>query len=294
MTNLSTHETQRLAALAQYDVLDTLREEAFDEIAALVAAVCEAPIAVVNLIAEGRQFFKAEVGLGVRETPLDTSFCAHAILEKDFLLVPDATRDPRFACNPLVTGEPHLRFYAGALLKSGDGLPIGTLCVLDYRPRTLTAVQEQAIRVMARQVMGQLEQRLASRHVAASEARRRAIVDSAQDFAIIATDLDGRIVEWSYGAERVLGWPDSEALGESTCLFFTDEDRAAGVPAREMQCALEEGRAIDERWHVRKGGGRFWASGEMSPLRDMAERHIGFVKILRDRTEEHLAGAALR
>ncbi|PWQ83112.1 histidine kinase, partial [Stenotrophomonas maltophilia] len=77
---------------------------------------------------------KAEVGLGVRETPLDTSFCAHALLEQDFLLVPDATADPRFACNPLVTGEPHIRFYAGALLKTDDGLPIGTLCVLDYQP----------------------------------------------------------------------------------------------------------------------------------------------------------------
>jgi PAS domain S-box-containing protein len=294
MTNLSADENRRLAALAQYDVLDTPREEAFDEIAELVAAICEAPIAVVNLIADGRQFFKAEVGLGVRETPLDTSFCAHAILKEDFLVVPDATLDGRFACNPLVAGDPHLRFYAGALLKSSDGLPIGTLCVLDYRPRTLTAVQERAIRVMARQVMGQLEQRLASRRGAASEARQRAIVDSAQDFAIVATDLDGKIVEWSYGAERVLGWSDSEALGDHASLFFTEEDRAGGIPEREMHCAMEEGRAVDERWHVRKGGERFWASGELSPLRDMAERHIGFVKILRDRTEEHLAGAALR
>ena len=293
MTNLPEREKRRLAALAQYEIWDTPREEAFDEIAQLVAAICEAPVAVVNLIGEGRQFFKAEVGLGVRETPLDTSFCAHAILENDFLLVPDATKDPRFACNPLVTGEPNLRFYAGALLKSTDGLPIGTLCVLDYRPRNLTDVQERAIRVLARQVMMQLEQRLATRRVVASEARQRAIVDSARDFAIVATDLDGSIVEWSYGAERVLGWPESEAIGESTSVFFTDEDRAAGVPAREMKSAGEEGRAVDERWHVRKGGERFWASGELSPLRNPSGRHVGYVKILRDRTEEHLAADAL-
>ena len=141
MTDLSGREGQRLAALAQYKIVDTPPEEAFDEIAELAAAICEAPMAIVNLIADGRQFFKAEVGLGVREMPLDTSFCAQAILEEDFLLVPDAAADPRFACNPLVTGAPHLRFYAGAILKSPEGLPIGTLSVLDVRPRTLTGVQ---------------------------------------------------------------------------------------------------------------------------------------------------------
>ena len=128
-------EERRLAALASYDVLDTPREREFDEIARLASDICETPIAVVNLIGASRQFFKAEVGLGVRETPFESSFCARAILEEDFLLVPDATKDKRFDCNPLVTGEPHLRFYAGALLKTSDGLPIGTVCVLGYEPK---------------------------------------------------------------------------------------------------------------------------------------------------------------
>lgn len=294
MTDLPEREQQRLAALAQFDVMDTPREAAFDEIAALVAAICEAPIAIVNLIGDGRQFFKAEVGLGVRESPLDTSFCAKAILEEEFMLIPDASADPRFADSPLVTGAPHLRFYAGALLKTSEGYPIGSLCVLDRRPRTLTEVQLQAIRVLARQVMMQLEQRLATKQVAAAEARQRAIVDSAQDFAIIATDLDGMIVEWSYGAERVLGWSEQEAMGRSCSLIFTDEDRQAGVPAAEMTVARETGRAADDRWHVRKGGERFWASGDLSPLLNQADQHIGYVKILRDRTQEHLAGAELR
>ncbi|MEG8055473.1 PAS domain S-box protein [Sphingomonas sp. 22L2VL55-3] len=241
MTDLSAYETQRLAALAHYDVMDTPREAAFDEVVELVAAICEAPIAIVNLIEDGRQFFKAEVGLGVRETPLDTSFCGQAILQEDFLLVPDATGDPRFNCNPSVTGEPHLRFYAGAVLKSPDGFPIGTLCVLDHRPRDLTDVQKRTIRIMAKQVMVQLEQRLTTGRLAASEARQRAIVDSAEDFAIVACDLEGRIVEWSYGAERVLGWSEKEAIGESVFLFFTDEDRVNGVPAQEMKTAREGG-----------------------------------------------------
>jgi two-component sensor histidine kinase len=154
-------ETERLQALASYDMLDTPRERDFDEIAELAARICETPIAVVNLIAEHRQFFKAEVGLGVRETPLDSSFCAKAILEDDFLLVPDATKDPRFNCNPLVTGEPGLRFYAGALLKTRDGHAIGTVCVLDYQPRDLTALQQETLQVLARQVMRQLELRKA-------------------------------------------------------------------------------------------------------------------------------------
>ena len=293
MNDPSSAEEQRQAALARYEILDTPKEKAFDEIAELVAAVCEAPIAVVNLISDKRQFFKAEVGLGVRETPLETSFCAHAILEEDFLLVPDATKDTRFNCNPLVTGEANLRFYAGALLKSSDGFPIGTLCVLDTRPRDLTEVQKRTIRVLAKQVMVQLELRVAAKRTAASEARQRAIMDSAQDFAIIASDLAGTILEWSQGAEQVLGWSEAEAVGRNGSFIFTEEDRAAGAPDQEMKTARDQGRAADERWHLRKSGERFWASGEMSPLKDPDGRHVGYVKILRDRTEQHLAGKEL-
>jgi two-component sensor histidine kinase len=157
--NEENREAARLDALAEYDVLDTPKERDFDEVAELASEICGTPIAVVNLIAEGRQFFKAEVGLGVRETPLDSSFCTRAILEENFLVVPDAAKDPRFNCNPLVVGDPGLRFYAGALLKSRDGYPIGTLCVLDYKPRELTSLQEKTLRILARQVMRQLELR---------------------------------------------------------------------------------------------------------------------------------------
>ncbi|PVE57746.1 PAS domain S-box protein [Arthrobacter sp. TPD3018] len=274
--------------------MDTPRESAFDELAELVAAICEAPIGVVNLIGECRQFFKAEVGLGVRETPLDTSFCAHALLEQDFLLVPDATADPRFACNPLVTGEPHIRFYAGALLKADDGLPIGTLCVLDYQPRQLSDVQIRSIRVLARQVMAQLEQRLAARQVAASEARQRAIMDSAQDFAIVTTDLDGHIVEWTSGAMNVLGWSRDEVIGKSASILFTDVDINAGRLALDLAQAHEEGRASVEHWMVRKDGRPILAVDVTSPLMDQHGQHVGYVKVLRDRTEAHAADEALR
>jgi GAF domain-containing protein len=134
-------------------MLDTPREKEFDDIAALASALCETPIAVVNLVGDCRQFFKAEVGLGVRETPFESSFCAKALLQRDFLVVPDATADARFACNPLVTGAPHIRFYAGVLLKKDDGFPIGTVCILDFKPRDLTSVQNEALRVLARHAM---------------------------------------------------------------------------------------------------------------------------------------------
>lgn len=172
-------ENRRLAALDRYDMLDTPRERDFDDIAALASAICETPIAVVNLVGDTRQFFKAEVGLGVRETPIGSSFCAKAILEEDFLSVPDATQDHRFDCNPLVVGDPHLRFYAGALMKDPDGLPIGTVCVLDFKPRHLTPLQEQALRVLARQAMAQLELRRVLREQQATIVEQRQVGERA-------------------------------------------------------------------------------------------------------------------
>ena len=156
---LHVDEPARLAALRRYNILDTPREREFDDIVRVVSAICDTPISVINLIDEGRQWFKAEVGLGVRETPLPASICAHAILQRDLLVVPDTTDDRRFADNPLVTGDPHLRFYAGALLETSEGLPLGTICVLDYRPRTLDDNQKALLKLMASQIMKLLEAR---------------------------------------------------------------------------------------------------------------------------------------
>jgi GAF domain-containing protein len=120
-------ESDRLAALRSYRVLDTPPEPAFDDLVQLAAHACQAPIALISLIDERRQWFKAEVGLGVRETSLDRSICLSAMLQPGLTIVPDLTEDPRFARNPLVTGEPHLRFYAGAVLRTPDGMPLGAL-----------------------------------------------------------------------------------------------------------------------------------------------------------------------
>ena len=161
VADLHPNETQRLLALRSYGILDTAIEPSFDDITRIASYVCQTPVALISLVDEGRQWFKSTQGFDRRETPLNQSICAHALLEHSFLEVEDTTKDPRFDCNPLVTGNPHVRFYAGALLRTPDGLPLGTVCVLDDKPRVLTPEQRDVLSALARQVMSQMEFRRA-------------------------------------------------------------------------------------------------------------------------------------
>jgi GAF domain-containing protein len=163
---MPSNEKRRLHVLWQYEVLDTVPEEVFDNLTELAARICEAPIALISLVDEDRQWFKAKVGTDVNETSRDISFCSHAITQLDLFIVPDATRDNRFANNPLVTSEPKIRFYAGAPLVTPDGYALGTLCVLDKVPRQLRPDQKQALLILARHVVSQLELRRRSRELA--------------------------------------------------------------------------------------------------------------------------------
>ena len=158
---LPANETERLRALRDYDILDTLPEQEYQDIAQMAALICGTPIALVSLVDEDRQWFKAKVGLDAGETSREVSFCSHALLQPDQLfIVPDATRDARFAGNPLVTGLPKAHFYAGAPLTTDEGHVLGTLCVVDRRPRELSADQQEALYALSRQVMTQLQMRL--------------------------------------------------------------------------------------------------------------------------------------
>jgi GAF domain-containing protein len=152
-------EARRLKVLWQYEVLDTVPEDIFDDLAELAGYICEAPIALISLVDESRQWFKARIGLDTRETSRDISFCAHAILQPGLFIVPDATKDERFRDNPLVIGPSRIRFYAGAPLVTPDGYALGTLCVLDKVPRELKPDQLKALRVLAHLAVGQLELR---------------------------------------------------------------------------------------------------------------------------------------
>ncbi|MDB5689035.1 MAG: domain S-box protein, partial [Sphingomonas bacterium] len=275
--------------LHHYDILDTPDEAAFADITGIAAHICGASMAAISLVDRDRQWFKSRLGIDVPETPRDWAFCDHAIRQRDVFEVTDATLDARFADNPLVTGSLGLRFYAGAPLETPDGLPLGTLCVLDSTPHHLNDQQREALRALARQVMAQLELRRALAARRRDEARNRQILASATDYAIISMDLAGRVTSWNEGACRILGWSEAEMCGQPCDVFFTPEDQGRGQPRREMSEALSLGRAADERWHLRKSGERFWGNGETMPLRDDVGAPVGFIKILRDRTPERLS-----
>lgn len=458
------HDPDRLAALDAAHILDTAPEQGFDDIVRLAARLCATPAALVSLVAGDRQWFKARLDFPHCQTDLNSSVCAYALGEPGVLVIPDLAADARTLRNPLVTGEPFIRFYAGAPLRMPGGAVLGSLCVIDRKPRPqgLTPEQIDDLEALARQVVSQIELRrtltaqtgllaeqaaglrerdalagvqaaigaargdpdtildalvagamqalpaaeaavlelidgdaLEYRAVAgtlaphrglrvplrgslagacaltgtsahvndilqddraslgvatklglrsallvpvardgqvlgilklqssrigafgtrdlqvvtlfageasagltavrASEVqqeldiaaiRQRAVFDSATEFGIIITDRQGRVTDWNSGAERMLGWSTAEMRGQTIEPIFTPEDRAGNRAEIEMRRARAEGHAQDERWHLRKDGSRFWASGQMMPLRTDAGAHLGYVKILRDQTEQ--------
>ena len=165
------NEPKRLKVLWDYEVLDTVPEEIFDDLTELAALICGAPISLVSLVDEDRQWFKSKFGISVSETSRDVSFCAHALSGQGLLIVPDATRDRRFSSNPLVVSDPKIRFYAGAPLVTPDGYVLGTLCVLDTKPRVLRPEHKKALELLARHVISLLEFRRRSR-ASSSQARK--------------------------------------------------------------------------------------------------------------------------
>ena len=213
------NEKNRLLALQRYNILDTLPELDFDDFTHLAALICQAPIALISLVDEKRQWFKSRVGIEISETHRSLSFCEHTFQRAELMEVPDALLDDRFCTNPLVTGEPHIRFYAGAPLITPDHYCIGTLCVVDTKPRNLTNEQRESLVRLARQVMQQLESRIDhDTLVQTAEALRESkecteqIIASALD-AVVTMGMDGLITSWNPQAEVIFGWGAAEVIG---------------------------------------------------------------------------------
>lgn len=315
-------EPQRLEALRHYQVLDTLPELALDDITRLASTICGTPIALISLVDSHRQWFKSKVGLAASETPRDIAFCAHAILRDDLLLVPNALEDGRFADNPLVTSDPHIRFYVGAPLVTPNGYKIGTLCAIDRMPRELTAAQADSLRALSRLVINHLEQRLHAVRLEESIAERaqaesalqsnlafqQAILNGA-NYSIISTDLDGIIRSFNRKAEEWLGYQAQEVVGRRTPALFHDPQE---VVARAAMLSAELGRAVtpgfetfvarariedapeESEWtYVRKDGSRFPVLLSMTGLRNPAGELTGFLGVARDITLRKQAEQAL-
>ena len=252
-------EQDRLRDLASYDLLDTPAEAAFDDLVKLASLVTGTPTSLISLVDADRQWFKATLGTDLVQTPRAVSFCGHTILGGDVMVVPDAAADPRFADSPLVTAAPHVRFYAGAPLVSPDGHALGALCVMDTAARSLSAEQAEALRMLGRQVVGQMRLRRAAAAVATAERFTRATLDALAT-RVAVVDADGRVAAanraWAEAGGDVPMTPaDADAMSagladvlcgrrESFGLEYAHAGRARWSVARVTRFAGEGGRPM--------------------------------------------------
>ncbi|RZJ45460.1 MAG: PAS domain S-box protein [Brevundimonas sp.] len=273
----SAADDERIAALRAYGILHTPAESAYDELVALAARLCDTPTALISLVAEDEQWFKARVGLDAASTHRDLSFCDHAMRGEGVMVVPDATLDPRFSDNALVTGAPHIRFYAGAPLVSPSGYRLGSLCVIDSRPRPdgLSDLQADALTVLAHQVVTLMELGRArtDRHevddqLAESEAKFRAIADSMPQM-VWSTLPDGFHDYYNARWYEFTGVPAGSTDGEGwNDMFHPDDQEPARL--RWMQ-SLQTGEPYEIEYRLRHRSGVYrWTLGRAMPIRNEA------------------------
>ena len=248
------NESSRLAALLAFELLDTPAEAMFDNITALAAQICGTPIALISLIDAERQWFKSRVGLDAPETPREMAFCAHAINGETLFEVDNTLLDPRFCANPLVTGAPDIRFYAGMPLSDGQGHNLGTLCVIDRQPRHLSDAQRQALHLLAEQTVQLFELRLQARLQREQTALLKAMFRSAGS-AVLVTDPDGRIQQASPGVTALLGYAPEQLQEQTLALLLRHEPRQLpGAPLHPQLATLAaQGQVHEVQLHHRDG-----------------------------------------
>ncbi|GAC1476674.1 MAG: response regulator [Ktedonobacterales bacterium] len=295
---LPSNEAERLAALRTLRLLDTPPEERFDRVTRTAQRVFDVPIATVTLVDANRQWFKSCFGLPLAETTRDIAFCAHTILDGDTLIIPDATRDIRFEDNPLVTGEPYLRFYAGQPLRSLTGHAVGTLCIMDSRPRQLSDADVHALKDLAAWAENELNSVHLSQALEVrreSEIRIRTVMDSVAD-GIVTFDERGIIESLNPAAERIFGVRALRMVGQHVRALLPDAAIAVPAPAEvsDDQRARRRFTVIGEHREAegqRKDGTTFPADLAISAIH--RGKHTRFIAIVRDitarkRSEEHL------
>jgi PAS domain S-box-containing protein len=300
------NETERLAALRSYDILDSAPELAFDELTHLAARICDTPIAVVSLVDESRQWFKSKVGVDIAETSRDAAFCAQTILHEDVYIVPDATRHPAFCRNPFVVGEPYIRFYAGVPLITPDGHAIGAFCVMSPQIRGLSPDQALALKTLSRQVMTQLELRrnLADLSRSLKEQKETAFaLKNAETFYlslveglpqnIFRKDIHCRFTFGNGKFCATVGKPLEEIVGKTDFDFFPSE--LAAKYQRDDQRIIETREGLDTvEAHQTPSGEKIYVHVVKTPITSDAGEVIGIQGIFwdvtaRKRTEEALA-----
>jgi len=303
------NESERLAALRRYDILDTPAEADFDDFTRLASQICGTPIATITLIDTARQWFKSNIGMGVSETPRDTSFCGRTILGSEILEVPNALEDERFRDSPLVTGDPNVRFYAGAPLVTPDGQNIGALCVLDRTPHHLTPEQREMLILLSRQVVHLLELRLAGRrikwlnenleHLVAK--RTEELVDSEERFRQFAEQSSE--VFWFVGLnpERILYVsPAVEKIWDLPAKRFYQDPRAwvTSIHADDQERVLhayatvlsgQSARYETEYRVIRSDDSMRWVLASGTPIRDADGKIIRIGGMAKDITERKRA-----
>lgn len=299
------NEAERLAALNRFHILDTEAEAEFDDFTELAAHICAVPIALISLIDADRQWFKSRVGLDAAQTPRDVAFCSHAILDTGLFEVGDTLDDERFRENPLVTGDPGIRFYAGTPLITDDGQALGTLCVIDTSPRELSLAQKKALAALGRQVVRQLDRRLVAARERdlnlklTSQARfQKVLLDSAMA-AVISITGRGLVSSFNPAAENLLGYRPDEVISRQGLSFFHVESE---LQARAQELGAELGRSLGfeesllVRAHMGEPETREWnyrhKNGSLVPvmvsiaaLSDDDDAEAGFVVVARDITE---------
>lgn len=290
------NEADRLEALARYEILDTVADPSFDDIALIAAQVCQTPISLISLIDRDRQWFKSRVGLDVTETPRTVSFCAHAINTPHLFEVSDATQDERFFDNPLVTDAPHIRFYAGIPLVTESGQSIGTLCVVDHKPRTLSDTQKTVLEALSRQVIRLLDQQIEKKtqeHIISTRyTQMEAALEAIPDL-IWVKDLDGVFVKCNRSFATYMGLSKEAIIGKTEYDFF---DKAAADFYRENDKLVIRDLVPKrmEAWLCFADGYRGLFEAIKTPVIDRAGKCIGTLSMAHDITQRKRQEAKIR